>query len=131
VFSISKAKISSWDNLKKMKEEEFQLDAERTILLRGVTEGERRKAQEDSTERKFNQGLKEYETKFNEDVFAHHLIMAGWVEPIIPGETFDQKKEGLDGIPYNVLKKIARKIDALSDIQREDIEAAKNDLDLA
>jgi len=127
VFTISKAKISSWEDLKKTNEATFDLGNDRTILLRGVTEGERRKATEQATEMRFNKTTKEDEEKLNVEEFGFHLIIAGWAEPEIPGDSFKQKKEELDNISYNVLKKIARKIDALSDIPRTDIEAVKND----
>ena len=131
MFTIGKAKTSSWDDLAKMKEATFQIDGKLTILLRGVTEGERRKVKEDSTERIFNKKYKEFENKLNEDEFAYRLITTGWIDPEIPGETFEQKKESLNALGYGVIKAIAHKVDELSDIDRKDIEKVKNDLDLA
>lgn len=126
MFKIGKAKISSWDDLKKTKEAEFELDEDRTILLRGVTEGERRAAVENSTEMRFDKELKKDVKKTNDEELGYHLIITGWVEPEIPGGDFKQKKESLDDLGYALLQKIALKINELSGMTRKDIDEVKN-----
>ena len=124
---ISKApKISSWDDLKKTREAIFELDAERSVKLRGVTEGERRKAVETATEMRFNKEKKKDEKLLNEEELGYHLILTGWVEPEIPGETFAQQKDNLDELGYAILQKVALKINKLSGLSREDIDEVKN-----
>ena len=78
-----------------------------------------------------NKVTKEDEEKLNEDELAYYLIIEGWVEPEMTGGSFEQNKESLSNIAYEVLRKIARKIDELSDLPREDIEKVKNVLDPA
>ena len=121
-----KGKVSSWDSLKKTRECLYEIEGFGTVKLRGITEGERLKAHQDSTEKRFNKELKRDEDKLNADEFGYHLLIAGWLEPEIAGETFEQKKEALQGIGFAVLQKIATKINELSGISREDIEAVKN-----
>ena len=126
MFTISKANVSSWDDLKKSKEAVLDIDEDRSILLRGVTEGERRRAVEKSSEMRFDKEKKKDVKKLNEEELSYHLIITGWLEPEIPGENFAQKKDSLDEMGYAVLQKIALKINELSGMTREDIEEVKN-----
>ena len=124
---ISKApKISSWDELKKTREAIFELEDGRTVKLRGVTEGERRKAVQAATELRFNKATRKDEKLLNEDELGYHLILTGWLEPEIPGATFAQKKDNLDELGYAILQKVALKINKLSGLSREDIDEVKN-----
>ncbi len=123
--------VSTWDHLKKTRETLFEVEGFGTIKLKGITEGERKKAQQEATENNFNKERKEYEEKLNTDDFGYRLILAGWVEPAIPGETFEQKKEALQGLGYAHLQRIAGKINELSGISRGDTDALKNFLGLA
>ena len=122
----NKSKVSSWDSLNKTCEAICEIEGFGTIKLRGVTEGERLKAQQESTNSTFNRETKEYEKKLDTEDFGYRLIISGWVEPPIPGGSFAEKKEGLQDIAYAILIKIADKINKLSGASRGDIDAAKN-----
>ena len=121
-----KPKISSWDDLKKTREAILELGDGRTVKLRGITERERLKATQDSTETRFDKELKKDKEIVNTEEFGYRLIMAGWIEPEIPGETFEAKKEAIQDLGFATLQKIAIKINELSGISREDIEELKN-----
>ena len=121
-----KKKVSSWDSLKKTREAIFEIEGFGTIRLRGITEGERLKAQQEATRPQFNRELKRDEDKLNTEEFGYRLVINGWLEPAIPGESFEQKKAALQDIGYAILVKIANKINELSGVSRGDIDASKN-----
>ena len=124
-------KVSKWSDIKKTRESNFEIDGIGVVRLRGISERERIKATEDSTTRDFDKIKKEYKSNLDEENFGYRLIMAGWIKPDIPGETFEDKREELKGVGFAVLQRIAIRINELSGISRKDIDDAKNSLDLA
>ena len=121
-----KGKVSSWDSLKKTRECLYEIEKFGIVKLRGVTEGERLKAQQEATRPQFNKELKRDEDKLDIEEFGYRLVMCGWIEPAIPGENYTEKKSSLQNIGYAILVKIAAKINELSGVSREDVGAAKN-----
>lgn len=122
----NKSKISSWDSLNKTREAVCDIEGFGVIKLRGVTEGERLKAKQEATTRQFNRERKEDEDKLDIEQFGYRLVMCGWVEPEIPGENYAEKMNGLQGIGYATLVKIADKINELSGVSRGDVDVLKN-----
>lgn len=121
-----KLKVSSWDDLKKTRECTYEIEDFGTIKLRGITETERLRAIDESSEKLFNRTTKDFDRKLDEDEFGYHLILAGWVEPEIPGNTYEEKKEHLKGLGFAFLQNLSLKINRLSGVARRDIEEVKN-----
>ena len=119
-------KVSTWNELKKVREAILEIEGVGAVKLRGITERERLKATQDSTKREFDREAKEHKDVLDTDEFGYKLIIAGWVSPKIPGETFEQKIESLKDIGFAILQKIAIRINELSGISMEDISDLKN-----
>ncbi len=124
---MAKPKIATWDELAKTRDTYMDIPGVGAIHVRGLSEEERAAIESEATRKWMNPKTKKRESTLDNEELGWRLVITGWIEPAIPGETYEEQKAALAKLPYRTIAEIGDTINELSGIEREDVDEAKND----